>query len=266
MRAGVLSDDRIIEFLNENFINVWVSNVELERTPRKQAYMARRRKDKSKTFDRTHPLAKAIMEGWKEHSPVDCLVIAPEYDVMGKLPLNDFFDDCSRTGIPEEDAYLKFLEDSLDGKFPGFADDTSDALSSGLKVILNNENLEQEVLHILRTPRYGYQDYTVVEIDTTALEDGGTLTIDIRMGTAKPGGSFDLYDNDTELPTKGLPNDALASVWDIPSGRIGTIRYRFDEGKVFKLGATGTWFNEKGSINAFQARISVEPAEKPKSM
>ena len=260
MRAGVLSDDRVIKFLNENFISVWVSNVELERTPRKQAYMARRRKELSKTFDRTHPLAKAIMEGWKEHSPVDCLVIAPEYDVMGKLPLNDFFDDCFQTGIPEEDAYLKFLEDSLNGKLPGFADETSGAPSSDLNVVLNPEQTEQEVLDILRTPRYGYQDYTVVEIDATAFEAGGTLTISIRVGTAKPGGSFDLFDSNTELPTKGIPNEALTSVWDIPSGQIGTIRYCFDEGKVFKLGATGTWFNEKGSINAFQARISVEPS------
>lgn len=258
MRAGVLSDDRVIKFLNENFINVWVSNVELERTPRKQAYMARRRKELSKTFDRTHPLAKAIMDGWKEHSPVDCLVIAPEFDVMGKLPLNDFFDDCSEKDIPEEDAYLKFLEDSLAGKLPGFADETSDALSSGLNLVLNREQTEQEVLDILRTPRYGYQDYTVVEIDATAFEEGGTLIINIRMGTAKPGGSFDLYDSDTELPTKGYPDDALTSAWDIPSGQIGRIRHHFDEGKVFKLGATGTWFNEKGSVNAFQAKISVK--------
>ena len=261
MRAGVLSDDRVIEFLNENFINVWVSNVELERTPRKQAYMARRRKDLPKAFDRTHPLAKAIMEGWKEHSPVDCLVIAPELDVMGKLPLNDFFNDSSQRGIPDEDAYLKFLEDSLDGKLPGFNDKTSGASLSGLNVVLNPEQTEQEVLNILRTPRYGYQDYTVVEIDTTAFENGGTLAIDIRMGTAKPGGSFDLYDGDTELPTKGIPNEALTSAWDIPSGQIGRIQHRFDEGKVFKLGATGTWFNEKGSINAFIAKISVEGNE-----
>ena len=68
--------------------------------------------------------------------------------------------------------------------------------SSGLKVVLNPEQAEQEVLDILRTPRYGYQDYTVVEIDATAFEDGGTLTINIRMGTAKPGGSFDLYDSE----------------------------------------------------------------------
>ncbi len=258
MRAGVLSDDRVIEFLNENFINVWVSNVELERTPRKQAYMARRCKELSKTFDRTHPLAKSIMEGWKEHSPVDCLVIAPEYDVMGKLPLNDFFDDCLQRGIPEGDAYLTFLTEALDGKCPGFENETSDALSSGLNVVLNPEQAEQEVLDILRTPRYGYQDYTVVEIDATAFEAGGILTINIRVGTAKPGGSFDLFDGDTELPTKGLPNDALTSAWDIPSGQVGRIRHRFDEGKVFKFGATGTWFNEKGSINAFQAKISVE--------
>lgn len=91
MRAGVLSDEKVINFLNDNFINTWVSNVELERTPRKQAYMEKRPKRESKVFDKTQPLAKAIMEGWKEHSPVDCLVIAPEFDVMGKLPLNDFF-------------------------------------------------------------------------------------------------------------------------------------------------------------------------------
>ena len=258
MRAVVLYWDRLIEFLNENFINTWVSNVELERTPRQKAYMAQRPKNESRTFDKTHPLAKAIMQGWKEGSPVDCLVIAPELDVMGKLPLTDFFHDSSQRGIPDEDAYLKFLEDSLDGKLPGFNDETSGGSPSGLKVVLNREQTEQEVLDILRTPRYGYQDYTVVEIDATALEEGGTLTINIQMGTAKPGGSFDLYDGEIELPTKGYPNDALASAWDIPSGQIGRIRHRFDEGKVFKLGATGTWFNEKGSTNAFHAKISVK--------
>ncbi|MDE0683242.1 MAG: hypothetical protein OXI63_10040 [Candidatus Poribacteria bacterium] len=220
--------------------------------------MARRRKELSKTFDRTHPLAKAIMEGWKEHSPVDCLVIAPEFDVMGKLPLNDFFDDCFQRGISEEDAYLTFLTEALDGKFPGFNDEHSGASSSGLKVVLNPEQAEPEILDILRTPRYGYQDDTVVEIDATAFEAGGILIINIRMGTAKPGGSFDLFDGDTELPTKGYPDDALTSAWDIPSGQIGRIRHRFERGKVFKLGATGTWFNKKGSINAFQAKISVE--------
>ena len=261
MRTGVLSDNRIIEFLNENFINIWVSNVELERTPRKQAYMAQRRKDISKTFDRTRPLAKPIMEGWKEHSPVDCLVISPEFDVMGKLPLNDFFDDCSRKGISDDEGYLTFLVDSLDAKFPGFGENTSDPLLTGSNVVLNEEHLEQEVLHVLRAPRHGDQDYNVITIDTTAFKDGGTLKIDIRMGSAKSGGSFDLFDGDAELPIKGIPTEALTSVWDIPSGQIGRMRYSFDEGKIFQLGATGTWFSGKGNINAFHAKISVKPSE-----
>ncbi len=262
MRAGVLSDNRVIEFLNENFINIWVSNVELERTPRKQAYMTQRRKDISNAFDRTHPLAKTIMEGWEEHSPVDCLVISPEFDVMGKLPYNDFDGDCSRKGISEEEGYLAFLTDSLDAKLPGFGEDNSASVLSGSNVVLNEKQPEQEVLHILRAPGYGDQDYNVITIDTTAFEDGGTLVIDIRMGSAKSGGSFDLFDVDTELPTKGIPTTALTSVWDIPSGQIGKIHYPFDAGKVFQLGATGTWFSGKGNINAFSAKISVEPAEK----
>jgi len=264
LRAGVLSDDKIIEFLNENFINVWVSNVELERTPRKQAYMAQRRKEISNAFDRTHPLAKAIMEGWQEHSPVDCLVISPEFDVMGKLPFNDFFGDCTRRGITEEEGYRTFLNNSLDAKFPGFDEDTSDPLLTGSNVVLNEKQPEQEVLHILQAPRHGDQDYNVITIDTTAFEDGGVLIIDIRMGSAKSGGSFDLFDSETELPTTGIPTEALTSVWDIPSGQIGKIRYPFDEGKVFKLGATGTWFSGKGNVNAFQAKISVEAVEKNK--
>lgn len=224
--------------------------------------MAQRPKSESKTFDKTHPLAKAIIEGWKEHSPVDCLVIAPELDVMGKLPLNDFFDDCSEKGINEEDAYLKFLEDSLDAKFPGFPVNTSDPLLTGLNVTLNEDNLEEEVLHIYRTPRYGYQDYNVINIDTTAFKMGGKLTIDIRVGSAIAGGSFDLFDGDTELPTKGYPDGALTSAWDIPTGQRGIIRYTFDEGKLFKLGATGTWFSGEGNINAFKAKISIKPIEK----
>ena len=259
MRAGVLANDQVIEFLNEKFINIWVSNVELERTPKKKAYMAKRRKNLSNVFDRTQPLAQAIMEGWQEGSPVDCLIISPEFDVMGKLPLNDFFDDCYQSGLSEEDSYLMFLSDSLDAKFPGFNEDTSDSLLNGSHVVLNKEQLEQEVLHVLRAPSHGEQDYNVVRIDTTAFENGGTLKIDIRVGSAKSGGSFDLFDGETELPTKGIPTEALTSAWDIPTEQRGIIRYQFDKGKIFKLGATGTWFSGKGNINAFHAKISVQP-------
>lgn len=120
MRAVVLSDDQIIEFLNENFINTWITNAELGRTHSLREPIAKRYEREDKTFNTTQSFAQAIMKGWTDGSPVDCLVISPEFDVMGKLPLNDFFDECSNNGISDVDGYLTFLNDSLDAKFPGF--------------------------------------------------------------------------------------------------------------------------------------------------
>ncbi len=275
MRAVVLSDERSIAFLNENFINTWVSNVELERGPNKQAIMALRRQQGFKPFDKMHPLAQAVMKGWKRGSPVDILVIAPELELMGRQPVNELL-SISSGGIVQN--YLAFLQESLDGKLPGFGEDTSKtspepdseslseldvAVPGNLKVILTSERPKREVLNIFRTPKSGYQDYTVIEIDTTAFKGEGLLTIDILVGSADPEGSFDLYDGDTELPTRGTPHSALASAWGILPGKKGTIKYRFDQGKVFKLGGTGSWFSEEGSINAFLAEISVASDQEP---
>ena len=247
--------------------------MELERTPNKQAFMALRRQHGFKPFDKMHPLAQAIMKGWKRGSPVDVLVISPELELMGRQPVNELF---SSGDIGQN--YLAFLQDSLAGKLPGFGEDTSQpssepdsasfadldaAVAEDLKVILTGEKPKWEVLNIFRTPKRGYQDYTVIEIDTTAFQDGGLLVIDISVGSAEPAGSFDLYAGDAELPTEGMPHGALASAWDVPPGKTGTIKHRFNQGKVFKLGGTGSWFSEEGSLNAFQAKISVEPDRKP---
>ena len=120
MRAGVLSDDQNIEFLNENFVNTWVPNAELGRTTSLQVPIARRRARESKAFDTTNPLAQAIMNGWQEGSPVDCLVISHEFELIGKLPLNDFFDETWERGVSEAESYRTFLVESLKGKRPGF--------------------------------------------------------------------------------------------------------------------------------------------------
>ena len=190
---------------------------------------------------------------------------------MGRLPVNE------RTS-PYNGAkgYLLFLQESLDEKRPGlpevarqppsmdwntFLETTveSDAIANdGLSVVLTREHPAQEVLSIFRAPGQGFQDYTVVEIDTTAFKDGGVLTISISVGDAESAGSFDLYDGDTELPTKGAPRDALTSVWDVPANTKGRIEHPFKQGKVFKLGATGSWLSEKGKINGFLAEFSVE--------
>ena len=213
------------------------------------------------------------MKGWKLRSPADSLVVSPNREVMGRLPVNE------RTS-PYDGAkgYLLFLQESLDEKLPGLPEPAREppstdwntfletAVESGaianddLSVVLTREHPKQEVLSIFRAPGQGYQDYTVVEIDATAFKDGGVLTITISVGDAEPPGSFDLYDGDTELPTEGAPDSALTSAWDVPPGTKGTIEYPFQQGKVFRLGATGSWLSEKGKINGFLAEFSVKPA------
>ncbi len=273
MRAVALSEDKTIEFLNENLISTWVSNVELKRTDVNKEYFPKRYPDDSVGYDTTLPFTQAIMKGWHQHSPVDCMVISADFEVLGSLPINEF----KGSGR----SYRKFIQAALSGQNPGldnngYASHTIDwnaffnivkkvsvkkvqvSKVNGLNVELNPKHLSQHVLNVFQTPEYGYQDYTIIEIDTTKIKDGGMLTIDIQVGNAEPAGSFDLFDADCNIPTEGVPTEALASAWDIPKGKTGKIQYRFEEGKRFKLGATGNWFSKMGSVNAFHANLSVE--------
>ena len=267
MRAGVLSDDRVINFLNENFINAWVSNVELERTPFKKKFMALRRQQGFNPFDKTHPFAQAIMKGWKKRSPADSLVISTGLELMGRLPVNE-------RGSPYNGAtgYLLFLQESLDRKLPGLREESSEPqpkdwdtiletavesgaiVDDGLRVPLTDEHSEQEVLSVFRTSETSAENYTVVEIDATAFADGGVLVIDVWVGESEVSGSFDLFAADT---TELVLANALASVKDIPTNQRKVIKYPFDQGQVFKLGAIGS-SKGTGKINGFLATISVE--------
>ena len=267
MRTGVLSKDYIIKFLNENFINTWVANADLGRTGSLQEPIAKRRVREGKTFNTTHALAKTIMKGWVKGSPVDCFVISPEFELMGSLDFNLFFDSLEEFD-DEAEAYLPFLKESLEGKRPGLGD-----------LILTREQPMQEILDTFRTPAVAHKDYTVVFIDATAFKNGGTLTIDIQVGRGDAVGIFHLLDGDKKLPTEEVPDgidpeewnsqgsdeykkalDALTRVWGIFPGQTGQIRYQFDRGQRFKLCATGDQWGGPGTINAFQAKISVELA------
>lgn len=237
-----------------------MSNFELERTPNKKAYMAVRREHGFQPFDKMHPLAQAIAKGWKKHSPSDSLILSPDRELMGRMPVNDLI------GGNIGQRYLTFLTEALDGKLPGFGEDTSepepldsDTALRNLNVVLNDVHTSQEILNIFRTSKPGYQDYTVIEIDTTTFENGGALTIDISVGHAEAAGSFDLFDGESELPTEGMSRNAIASAWGVPPGKSRRITHLFDRGQHFKLGATGDRHSKKGQVNAFVAKISVEP-------
>ena len=213
--------------------------------------IAKRRERESKTFDTTHPLAQAIIKGWKTGSktgsPVDCLVISPQFELMGKQPANELLKDSERRGLPRDAYYLTFLKEALAGKQPGLGN-----------ITLTNEHPSHEVLDTFRTPTGDYQNYTVVVIDARYFEKGGTLTIHIEVGRGNSDGLLYLLDGDKEFSTKEkVPKDTLAWAWIGPND-TGQIIHRFDQGRFFKLGATGHRDEQKTCVNAFHAKISVE--------
>ena len=251
MRAVVLSDDRIIEFLNENFINTWTRNAEL-----------RRMRD-SQGFEGMSPLARTIIGHKWRRGPVDTWVISSELEAIGHVAVNDYLEDNRREdGTLESENYLLFLAESLKGKLPGFGN-----------TVLTPEQPSQRILDVFRTPEYGHQDYTVIVIDTTAFESGGTLIVDIEVGSEKAYGAFHLLDAEHKLTYDAVHKRQGAIMLEkshdigwLGPNETGQITHRFERGQIFKLVALGWASNEKGSINAFQARISMGSAETSESL
>lgn len=243
-----------------------MSNVAFGRTPNKRVYLAQRIQHGFKGVDTTHPLAQAIISGWHLHSPVDCLVISPELNLMGRQDANRFLGDSRNRGLPEAEGYRLFLSEALEGKSPGLG-----------RIALTPVCPAVEIMDTFQTPMVPHQDYTVVEIDTTAFEDGGTLTLDIGVGRGKAAGTFYLFDGDKGVPTEKAPEGVSPSVWESQIGETylesldvlaiewyigpeetGKITYPFDQGKLFRLCVTGSPYSVKGSRNAFSVNISVE--------
>lgn len=247
MRAGVLSKNSIVEILNEHFINTWVFNSDLGRIFSLKEPIAKRYKREGKSFDTTNPLTQAIIKGWKtgskKGSPVDSFVISPDFELMGKQQIHKL-----ERGSNRQKYYYKFLKNALAGKEPGLGN-----------IVLSREKPSQIVLDVLKTPVTGYADYTVIVIDTTAFEKGGTLTIQIETGRADAEGYFYLVDGDDDLPTAEFVTKdmVLARAWLDPEAAT-QLEYSFAQGQIFKFGATGcNYRNEKGNTNAFKASISV---------
>ena len=90
-------------------------------------------------------------------------------------------------------------------------------------------------------------------------KNGGVLNIEIQVGESEVSGAFYLFADDTQPPTKLVPDNALASVRNISTDERETITFPFERGQVFTLAATGN-HSQRGKINGFLATISVQPA------
>lgn len=167
---------------------------------------------------------------------------------MGRQMVNELRNDSENKGLSISEYYLTFLKEALVGKQPGLGN-----------LVFTPEHPSQAVLDTFSTPIDGRHEYTIVMIDVSAFETGGTLTVDTEVGRGDSDGTFYLINGDTEFPTtEGIPQkDLLAWAWS-ESGETGQITHRFDQGQLFKLGAIGYSNEAEASVNAFRAKISVE--------
>ena len=235
MRAGPLSDSEVIKTLNEKFVNTWVLLRELPEL----------------ISGAKGEIVSLVAEKMKHHytDSVDILALTPDAEVIMHQP---------EMALPyrnQPQAYLSVLRHAADA-FEG----KRTHVGKGSKLDRNPISLGtelMEVLHTFSTSDTDTPDYTVVEFDTTPFEHG-ILHIEIQVGTGEAVGTFELFDADVEILTKGPADKALTGAWNVSPGRIGHIFHHFGQGQHFKLVATGAGNRESGT-NAFLARASVIP-------
>ena len=122
--------------------------------------------------------------------------------------------------------------------------------SASTRIKLDNASSRGKGSGVLVAPGQGKQMYNVHEIDVTAFDNGGILLVDITMSDGESAGSFDLFPEGVPLP-HGTPEGSVARSYDVPSGESRTMTLQFDKGQVFRFGASGNWFSEKGTTNEF---------------
>ena len=187
-------------------INTWVPNCELGRIHSLREPIAKRREREGKTYDTTHRLAQTIIKGWKtgskKGSPVDCLVISPAFELMGRQPANELREDIKYSRLLRAEYYLTFFKDALEGKQPGLGN-----------LIFSSEHSLQEVSDLIRTSTVDNENLTIVMIDARSFENGGTLTIDILIGREDAEGAFYLFDRDFNLPIEEEVSEHGSLAW-----------------------------------------------------
>ncbi len=111
----------------------------------------------------------------------------------------------------------------------------------------------------LFAPGHGSHNYRIHELDARRFINGGTLIIDVRIGSGQSWGSVDLYGEGQPLATSGVPQ-TLASAWDLPPGSNRRITYVFRKGQIFRLCFEGNWGSPQGATNTYTYSATIKPA------
>lgn len=186
--------------------------------------------------------------------PVDSVVISPELELLGHRNVHD-------PAIAEAAGYLAFLREAL-GEAPASppSDDghghehgeegPSDARGT---LVLTPQRPAASILDVFHVVP-GDIGVTLFPLDLSAFPEGGTLEIDVRVGTAGGRGTFELLSVDAA----GGFAVAVAQASGIAPGASGRIEHRFGgTGGALLLGARADPEDLEGGTNAFLAELVV---------
>ena len=224
----------MIETLNEKFVNTWVLLRELPA-------LISGAKGETPSL-----VAKKMQQHYTDS--VDILALTPEAEVIMHQP---------ESALPyrkKSQAYLTVLKHTI-AAFEGRRTRVGKRSKlDGNPISLGTALME--ILHVYGASSADTPDDTVVKIDATPFECGGILHIEIQVGVGESAGTFELFHDDTELPSKEDADAALDGAWNVSPGSIGHIFHNFRRGRHFKLVATGA---DAQTATAFLARVSVVP-------
>jgi len=110
----------------------------------------------------------------------------------------------------------------------------------------------------LFAPGHGVHNYRIHELDARRFLNGGTLIVDVRIGSGQSWASVDLYGEGQPLATSGVPQ-ALASAWDLPPNSNRRITHAFRKGQIFRLCFEGNWGSPQGATNTYTYSATIKP-------
>ncbi|MBT8387872.1 MAG: hypothetical protein KJO12_10710 [Ignavibacteria bacterium] len=122
-------------------------------------------------------------------------------------------------------------------------------------IVLTKSNPKGSGSGTLIAPGRNRQAYKLFTIDTRNFANGGTLKILVKLSKDGCLSSFDLFPDGIIIPFKGKPIGTLVGAYNKGHGAI--LEYKFESGRVFQFGATGSWDARKGSTNDFEFTAEI---------
>jgi hypothetical protein len=241
----VLSNESVREQLRADFVSAWVLAKDLE------PLAARSDEDLAR-------LCKLLKANYGY--PVDSVLVGADLTVRGHVNAHD-------EKARDADSYLAFLRKGL-----ADAGRTASAVASD-KAAVGATTRRKPISDLLLTPDlptashldtftargFGQPNITFVPIDATAFANGGTIEVEVRVGSGNASGRFELC-TPLEHTSGKVKNTFMQPVLELPAVARETTQklvHEFAKGDHFGLVVTPALGTIEGETNAFLATVTI---------